>query len=141
MKVFVDTNVILDALVKREPFYLDAAKAWTLFADRLLEGCLSAISINNLYYIMKKLRDRATAESFVDQVLEDFTIVALTKEILKQARTIHKKDFEDLIQYFSAIHAGCDLLVTRNKKDFPTLGIRTISPTELLIKVRNGKII
>lgn len=141
MKIFVDTNVILDTLVKREPFYLDAAKVWTLVTDRLLEGYLSAISINNLYYIIKRLKDQATAELFVDQILDDFRIVALTKEILKQARTMRKKDFEDLIQYFSAVHEGCDLLVTHNKKDFPTLGIRIISPTELLTRVSNGKII
>ena len=74
------------------------------------------------------------AALFVDQILEDFEITNLTKSILKQARTIQKKDFEDLIQYFSALHEGCDFLVTRNKKDFPAIGMKILSPKELLIK-------
>lgn len=132
MKILIDTNVIMDVLVKREPFYVDSARVWTLTKEKIISGYLSAISVNNLYYIVNKLNGQKIAESFVDQMLEDFEISSLTKSILKQARTIQKKDFEDLIQYFSALHEGCDFLVTRNKKDFPSIGIRIISPTELL---------
>lgn len=132
MKILIDTNVIMDVLVKREPFYADSARVWTLIREKFIAGYLSAISINNLYYIVNKLQGQKIAESFVDQVLEDFEIVNLTKSILKQARTIQKKDFEDLIQYFSALHEGCDYLVTRNRKDFPSIGIKIISPRELL---------
>ena len=132
MKILIDTNVIMDVLVKREPFYVDSARVWTLIRGKFIAGYLSAISINNLYYIVNKLQGQKIAESFVDQTLEDFEIVSLTKSILKQARTIQKKDFEDLIQYFSALHEGCDFLVTRNKKDFPSIGIKIISPGELL---------
>jgi predicted nucleic acid-binding protein len=70
--------------------------------------------------------------------LEDFRIIALTKDILKQARTIPRKDFEDLIQYFSAIHEGCEGIVTRNKKDIPSVGIKIIAPVELLKLVEKG---
>ncbi|MBI4690364.1 MAG: PIN domain-containing protein [Nitrospirae bacterium] len=135
MKVLIDTNIILDVLTKREPFYADSAKIWSFVAEEILDGYISAISVNNLFYIVKKLKDRETAESFVDQILEDFKIISLTKNILKQARTIPKKDFEDLIQYFSAIHEGCDAIVTRNKEDFPSVGIKIMKPTELLKKI------
>ena len=111
MKILIDTNVIMDVLVKREPFYVDSARVWTLIRGKFIAGYLSAISINNLYYIVNKLNGQKIAESFVDQTLEDF---------------------EDLIQYFSALHEGCDFLVTRNKKDFPSIGIKIISPGELL---------
>lgn len=135
MKILIDTNVILDVLIKRDPFYLDSARVWTLISDRVITGYISAISVNNLYYIINKLKGQKTAILFVDQVLEDFEIISLTKDILKQARSIQRKDFEDLIQYFSALHEGCDFLVTRNKKDFPSIGIKIISPQELLKKV------
>lgn len=134
MKILVDTNVILDVLIKREPFYVDSARVWTLVRERVITGYLSAISVNNLYYIIRKLKGHKMAALFVDQILEDFEIINLTKSILKQARTIQKKDFEDLIQYFSALHEGCDFLVTRNKKDFPAIGMKILSPKELLIK-------
>jgi len=138
MKVLIDTNVILDILVKREPFYIPSARVWTLVKEEIIEGYLSAISVNNLYYIIKRLRGQKTAESFVDQILEDFEIIGLTKNILKQARTIPKKDFEDLIQYFSGIHEGCEFLVTRNEKDYPTIGIRIMAPPELLKTIESG---
>ena len=111
MKILIDTNVIMDVLVKREHFYVDSARVWTLIRRKFIAGYLSAISINNLYYIVNKLQGQKIVESFVDQTLEDF---------------------EDLIQYFSALHEGCDFLVTRNKKDFPSIGIKIISPGELL---------
>ena len=101
----------------------------------MLDGFLSAISVNNLYYIIRKLRDRKTAEAFVDQVLEEFEVVSLTEGILKQARTIAGKDLEDSIQYFSAIQGGCDVLTTRNKRDFPKVGIQILTPQELVRKL------
>ena len=117
MKILIDTNVIMDVLVKREHFYVDSARVWTLIRRKFIAGYLSAISINNLYYIVNKLQGQKIVESFVDQTL---------------------KDFEDLIQYFSALHEGCDFLVTRNKKDFPSIGIKIISPGELLKRL--GKV-
>lgn len=132
MKVLIDTNVLFDVLAKREPFYLDSARIWTLINRKIIEGFLSAISINNLYYIIRKLRGHKSAVEFVDQILEDFEIVALTKTIFKQARTAEGKDFEDLIQYFSAIHEGCEILVTRNKKHFLAGGLSILTPPELL---------
>lgn len=137
MKTLIDTNIILDVLTKREPFYIDSARVWTLVREKIIEGCISAISVNNLYYIIKKLKTPKAAESFTDQLLEDFEIIALTKDILKQARTIPEKDFEDLIQYFSAIHEGCECIVTRNKKDFPSIGIKIMSPAELLREIKS----
>ena len=119
MKIFLDTNILFDVLTKREPFYFDSLKIWTLVKEDFTRGYISAISITNLYYIIKKLKGQKIAEDFVDELMNDFEIVPLTKEILHQARTIHGKDYEDLIQYFSAIHLGCELLLTRNKKDFP----------------------
>ena len=139
MKILVDTNILLDVLTQRPRFYQDAARVWSLIHKGLIEGYLSAISGNNLYYIIRKLRDRKTAESFVDDLLRDFEIVSLTKNVLKQARTIAGKDFEDAIQYFSAIQEGCEMLLTRNKKDFPSGGLQVLSPPEFLAKLRQSE--
>jgi predicted nucleic acid-binding protein len=138
MNVLLDTNILLDVLTQRKDFYTDSAKVWTLIHSGLVEGYLSAISVNNLYYIVRKLRDRKTAELFVDDILKDFEIASLTKSILKQARTISGKDFEDSIQYFSAIQEGCEVLITRNKKDFPTLGLQVLTPGEFLEQLQRS---
>lgn len=136
MKILIDTNVLLDVLTERRGFVEDSARVWSLVHSGFVDGLLSAISVNNLYYIIRKLKSRKTAERFVDQVLGDFEIVSLTGTILKQARNIVGRDFEDSIQYFSAIQAGCDFLITRNKKDFPSLGIQLLTPLEFLAKLR-----
>jgi predicted nucleic acid-binding protein len=132
MRILLDTNILLDVLTQRQLFFEDSAKVWTLVQSGLVEGYLSAISVNNLYYIISKLRDRKMAEAFVDNVLHDFKIASLTKTIFKQARNVRGKDFEDSIQYFSAIQEGCEVLITRNKRDFPTLGLQVFTPAEFL---------
>lgn len=136
MKVLVDTNILLDVLTRREPHYQSGAQFWTLVKEDLVQGYISAISVNNLYYIIKKLTKQSIAEAFVDEVLSDFEVVPLTKDILRQARTRKGKDYEDLIQYFSAIHAGCEYIITRSKKDFPRMGIKLATPQEYFREMR-----
>lgn len=137
MKILVDTNILLDVLIQRRPFFQDSARVWSLIHDGLFEGYVSAISVNNLYYIVRKLRDKETAEVFVDDLLRDFEVASLTKNILRQARTVAGKDYEDSIQYFSAIQEGCEILLTRNKKDFPSTGLQLLSPSEFLKSLKD----
>jgi predicted nucleic acid-binding protein len=132
MKIFLDTNIILDVLVKREPYYIDSARIWTLIKEKSIQGYISAITINNFYYIIKKLKNSKIAENFIDEILDDFEVVPLTKDILRQSRTISGKDYEDSIQYFSAINTGCQFLITRNEKDFISTGLNIMSPADFL---------
>jgi predicted nucleic acid-binding protein len=130
MKIFLDTNVILDVLIKREPFYIDSSKVLTLVNEKIVSGYISAITINNIYYILRKLRDKETAKNFTAEILESFEIISLTKDILSQANKTSISDYEDGIQFFSALDCGCDFLITRNDKDYPKFGIRIITPGE-----------
>ena len=132
MKIFVDTNILLDVLTKREPFYKNSAVIWSLVEDGIVEGYISAISVNNVFYISKKLRDLEHAQGLVDKILKDFQIIALNYEILKLSSTISDRDYEDLIQYFSAIRSGSKYLITRNKNDFAETGIEILKPAEFL---------
>lgn len=132
MRIFIDTNILLDVLTEREPFYKNSAVIWSLVEKGFVKGYISAISINNIYYITRKLKGKSGAEQIVDKVLKDFKIISLTYEILKLSRTIDKKDFEDVIQYFSALQKGCDYIITRNKKDFPQKEIEVIEPADFI---------
>ena len=132
MKILVDTDVMFDTLTKREPFYKDSAIVWSWASEGLVEGYISAISVNNIFYIVRKLNGLEYAQRLVDRILEDFEIISLTKDILKQARTIDSGDYEDLIQYFSALHEGCEIIVTRNKRDFPQIGLKLMTPKEFI---------
>jgi len=132
MKVLLDTNLFLDVILKRNNHYQNSSKIWSLISDKKLKGCISAISVNNLYYILRKIIEIELVEKFIDQILDEFEIIPLTGNILRQARTLANKDYEDLIQYFSAISSNCDFLITRNKNDFPQTGIKILSPQEFL---------
>ncbi len=135
MKTFIDTNILLDVVVKRIPHYTYSSYIWDFIKKDLIQGYISAITINNLYYILRKITGNNLAGKFIDEILEDFTIVSLTKDILIQARMIKNKDYEDAIQYFSAINAGCGFLITRNKKDFLSAGLNIVSPKEFIKKI------
>ncbi len=74
-KIFVDTNVLLDVLTKREPFYENSAMIWSLVEEGIVEGYISAISVNNVLYISKKLHDLEYAQGLVDKILKDFQII------------------------------------------------------------------
>lgn len=134
MKIFIDTNILLDVLIRREGFYENSAIVWSMVEKDLVKGYISAISVNNVYYIIKKQKGTSEAEKLVDKILKDFKIIPLTFEILKLARTIKEKDFEDIIQYFSALQTGCDFIVTRNKKDFLKKKIEVVEPGEFIEK-------
>lgn len=93
MKIFIDTNTLLDVLTGREPFYENSAIIWSMVEKGLLKGYISAISVNNIYYIVKKQIGKSEAEKLVDKILKDFKVISLTFEILKLARTMKEKDF------------------------------------------------
>jgi len=130
MKIFFDTNILLDVLFEREPFYKHSAYLWSMAETESIKGYISAITVNNVFYITKKASGQAAAERVVDAILEIFNICPLDYETLKLARTIKLADYEDLIQYFSAINSGSKYLVTRNKKDFPAEGIKLVTAEE-----------
>lgn len=134
MKIFIDTNILLDVLTGREPFYKNSAIIWSMVEKDLVKGYISAISVNNVYYIVKKQKGKNEAEKLVDKILKDFKIIPLTYEILKFARTMKGKDFEDIIQYFSALQTGCEFIITRNKKDFPKKKLEVVEPGEFIEK-------
>ena len=136
MKIFLDTNILLDVLTKRDPFYNSSAVIWSLIEENIFKGFISAISVNNIFYISKKINNIKYARNIVDKLLSDFKIIELSYEILKLARTINNNsDYEDLIQYFSAFNYGCKYLITRNEKDFPKTGIEVINPDNFINNV------
>ena len=130
--VFVDTNTILDVLAERKPFYKASARVWTMAERGEIVAYVSSISFNNVYYVVRKLRDRKHADRAVCVMRDVFRPVGTDEQILNQAIDSRMKDFEDAIQYFSAVHARADYLVTRNPDDFPAEPVPVLSPEEFI---------
>ena len=136
MKVFYDTNVLLDVLLGREPFYEDSARTWTLAEMGRVDGYVSAVSFTNVFYIVDGARDREEAERVVHEMVGIFTPAACNDRVIRQAVEADISDFEDAVQYFSALHAGADNIITRNAADFPRqTEMPVLSPQEFLAKV------
>ena len=133
MNVFIDTNVLLDVLAKREPFYRDSATVWTLAERGKVRGFVSTLSFSNVYYIVRRLKDRRTADRAMRMLRDTFAPVVCDEQILSQAIDAGMKDFEDAIQYFSAMHAEVACLISRNPDHFPRSVLSVVTPTEFLV--------
>lgn len=132
MRIFVDTNLLLDVLAKREPFYTAAARVWTLAETGACEALVSAISFNNVFYIVRKALDAASARRALVLLRDVFASVAPDQRILNQSIDSDIPDFEDAIQFYSALHARADYLLTRNVGDFPIGTLPVLAPDEFL---------
>ncbi len=132
MKVFVDTNILLDVLGRREPFYADSAQVWTLAETGQVEGFASTLSLPNLFYVLRRASGAKAARKAVGMLRDIFSLVPLDVQITNQAIDADIQDFEDGIQFFSALRCGAAALVTRNTKDFPGGDVAIQTPAEFL---------
>ncbi len=117
-KIFLDTNIIIDFLGEREGFYEPAAKIVTLADRKKIKIFTSPSSISNSYNLLSKYENTKTALEKIRKFKVLCTISIMDDEVVEKAINSDFKDFEDAMQYFSALASHCDLIVTRNEKDF-----------------------
>jgi predicted nucleic acid-binding protein len=132
MNVLVDTNILLDVLAKRKPFYEASASIWSLAECGDLTAFVSVISYNNIYYIVRKAAGREEAAEAMKIMRDVFRTVAAGDQIINQCIDSEIDDFEDAIQYFSGFHAHAQHLITRNPQHFPASGLSILTPDEFL---------
>jgi len=117
-KVFLDTNIVLDVLGEREGFYAAAAKILTLADRKKIKVYTSASSISNTYYLLCKYENAKAAREKLRKFKLICNISITDDEVVEKAIHSDFKDFEDAMQYFSALATKCDIIITRNEKDF-----------------------
>lgn len=133
MKVFFDTNVLIDVLALRQPFYEDSAELWTLSERRTITGLVSVLTFTNTFYIVRRLTDLKTARRALTLIRDAFNPVACDGDIIHRAIASKLGDFEDAIQYISATQIGVDCIVSRNVSHFPASGeCPVLTPAEFL---------
>ena len=98
MKVLIDTNIILDVLCKRPDFYKDSAKVFKLCEVKRISGVISALSIPNIMYILRKELDSEKTKEILDNLSLIFSIADLKADDLKKAADMQFKDYEDAVQ-------------------------------------------
>jgi predicted nucleic acid-binding protein len=139
MNVFIDTNILLDVLARREPFYAASAEIWSLAERQEVRACVSAISFNNVYYIIRKAEGKTKADKAMRLIRDVFDIVAPDSQIVNQAIDAGTDDFEDAVQFHSAVRAKTRCLITRNPNDYPKSSMPIVTPDEFLVLWRSQK--
>ena len=132
MKVLIDTNVILDVLYKRNGFYEDSLKIWKLCETRKIDGYISALSIPNIVYILRRELDPEKTLEVINNINLVFKIYDLKSEIIMQAAEKKTKAYEDALQMITAQKLKASFIVTRNIKDYVGSKIIAVKPSELL---------
>lgn len=131
MRVLIDTNVILDFLQEREPFVENAARLFESIDFGRIEGFVTATTITNIYYIVRKAAGAIVAQDAVAQILADLSICAVDRNVLEQAVVLNFQDFEDAVQYACAVAYNVDAIVTRDASGFVNAEIPVVLPDEL----------
>lgn len=132
MRVLIDTNVFLDYVLERHPFYADASEIILHLAHEDFVGYVSAITPVNIYYFGRKMKDREHARREVRRLIRLVEIAQTDKKVLQDAFALNFMDYEDAVQCASAIAEGLDAIVTRNTKDFTDSPIPVFSSVEFL---------
>lgn len=117
-KLFLDTNIIVDFLGEREGFYLSSARIMTQADQNEIEVFTSAVSISTAYYLLSKYENHKVAIEKIRKLKVLCSISVMDDEVVEKAMNSDFSDFEDALQYYSALASGCNLIITRNEKDF-----------------------
>lgn len=135
MKVLIDTNVILDVLCNRSDFIEDSLKIWKLCEIKKIEGYISALSIPNIVYILRKELTPQKTMEIISRLMTIFEVVELKPSDLKNAAEMCITDYEDAVQMCSAKRIKVNYIVTRNVRDFKESIVPAFKPNELLDRI------
>ena len=135
-RLFVDTNVVLDLLGERAPFYVPAAQLATLADRGKVQLFVSSLTFVTVNYVLSKFESSAVVREKLRKFKIISEICALTESIVEKGLNSSFSDFEDAIQYFSAIDSGCEAIITRNGKDFKDSLIAVMTTDEYLKSIR-----
>ncbi len=132
MKILLDTNIVLDILLKREKFFLRSREIFILVEEKKVEGFLSASSFTTIYYLISKYLSKKEADESIEILLKLFDVTCLDKNIIKNAVENNEVDFEDSVIYSSAYYEGIDYIITRDKRGFKNSKVECLNPENFL---------
>jgi predicted nucleic acid-binding protein len=136
MKVFIDTNIILDAVLSRKPFNNVAEQIILLSAKEQIDSFITANSITDIYYfVFKSTRNSDKAKEILRVLFTTFNISAIGIDDLNNALELPMKDFEDALLSCCAKRSKADYIITRNVKDFVNSPIVAILPEDFIKKI------
>jgi len=132
-KLFIDTNIIIDLLSRREPFYDESADLFSLADKKIIELSISSLTIANTSYILLRQTDTKKTKEILRKLRLIVNILPLDDKIIGVALNDDSfNDFEDGLQYFTAIENNQDIVITRNLKDFKVSKLPVMTARQFL---------
>lgn len=135
-KLLIDTNIVIDLLAKREPFYQSAAQIFSLADQNKLELAISSLTFANTNYVLSRLKSVQEAREILRRFRILVKVLSLNDKIIDLALNDSSfKDLEDGLQYYSAIENGQNIIITRDLQDFKESKIPVMTADEYLISI------
>jgi predicted nucleic acid-binding protein len=132
MRVLLDTNIILDALLNRQPFVAEAQQILQANDQARVSAYVTATTITDIFYLARKALGTEATLKAIELCLTAFQVCTVDIQTLETAIKLEGKDFEDNLQIACALASGLDAIITRNKADFKTTTVAIMEPAELL---------
>ena len=136
MRIFIDTNILIDLLIKRNPSYSSVARIFDIALKRKDAMVISNLSIINAHYVVKKMAgvEESALRTALHNICTTCEIVPLDVGATVKSLVSSFKDFEDAVQYFSALDNNCNIIVTNNLKDFKFSSLPVMNAANFLIE-------
>ncbi len=136
MRVLLVTNVVLDVLLKREPWQAEAAALWQAVDDGRMAAYLPASAVTDIFYIARRLTDIVRARQSVQVCLDAFSIGTIDRAVLERAQMLNGSDYEDNVQVACAEINSLDAIITRDPRGFAGSPVAIWSPKECLERLK-----
>lgn len=134
--LFLDTNVLMDILANRIPFYESSSKVYKLGLNKKCNLFTSSNTINTLHYLLKKFIGEQDIRKALDEITHIVSVIPVNLDMIKKSLKSNHKDFEDAIQIYSAQSIkGMDCIVTRDLKDYKNAEIQVYTPDQFLNQI------
>lgn len=139
MKVLLDTNIIIDIALERQPFFAESEQVLIFVEQGRIKGYISASTFGDLYYIIRRDKGRDMALEFLSNIATICQVATLDGAAITMALTANFRDFEDAIQYSTARVNQLEAIVTRDIADFPVSTPRILTPAQLIQELTNSQ--
>lgn len=135
IKVLIDTNIVLDMVLEREPFVEEAMELFEWIESGRVQGYIAATTVTNIFYIVRKAQGREVALSAVRRILMGLALCQVDRPVIAQAIDSNLKDFEDGVQFACARSNQLDAIVTRDRNDFAGVALPIWSIADLMAQL------
>ncbi|MDB5139200.1 MAG: hypothetical protein JWR12_1116 [Mucilaginibacter sp.] len=131
-KLFVDSDILLDLFLVRQPQYSYTQRLLLLSERKKIDLFTSSVIINNLYYFIARDRDKQIAKQSLNILIDICKVLPVDESVVKLALESEFNDFEDALQYFTAIEFNCEKIITRNLKHYKKSTIPVLTAEQFL---------